>query len=133
MWGYAAIAGGLAALPAYGLWRRQPVFDQLKMGYDENYCLNNEDGKLIKVGELTENNSRRKLEVFTTQVGMQLYTGAHNPTLEINGNKKFGAYSGVALETQHFPDAVNHKHFPNTILRPNEKYLQRTIYKFSNH
>ena len=106
-------------------------FDQLEMGYDNNYCLNNDKGKLLKAAELFETSSGRKLEVYTTEVGMQLYTGAHNPMLEINGDNKFGPYSGVALETQHYPDSVNHKIFPSTILRPNNKYLQKTIYKFS--
>lgn len=105
--------------------------NQIEMGYDHNYCLNNEKGNLIKVGELSESSSGRRLEVFTTQVGMQLYTGAWNPKLEVKGMQRFGSYSGVALETQHYPDSVNHKNFPDTILRPNEKYSQQTIYKFS--
>jgi aldose 1-epimerase len=106
-------------------------FGQIEMGYDHNYSLNNDIGNLIKAGELTENISGRKLEVFTTEVGMQLYTGEHNPTLEINGKKKFGPYSGIALETQHYPNSVNQENFPNTVLRPNEEYSQKTIYKFS--
>lgn len=100
-------------------------------GFDRNFCLNNSEGNFIKVAELSENASARKVEVYTTEIGMQLYTGNHNPILEIDGVEKFGHFSGVALETQHFPDAVNNKHFPSTILRPGENYYQKTMYKFS--
>ena len=106
-------------------------FGLLEKGYDVNYSLNNAKGSFIKAGELYDQDSGRLLEVFTTEVGIQLYTGAYIPEIEINGVKKFGSFSGVALETQHFPDSVNHKHFPNTILKPNDNYYQKTIYKFS--
>ena len=104
---------------------------QLEMGYDKNYILNNLEGDFIKVGELSEETSGRKMEFFTTEIGMQLYSGAYNPVIKVNGKDQFGPYSGVALETQHFPDSVNHKHFPSTILRPGEKYAQKTMFKFS--
>ncbi|MCK5815453.1 MAG: galactose mutarotase [Flavobacteriaceae bacterium] len=106
--------------------------EQLEMGYDKNYILNNLEGNFIKVGELSEEVSGRKMEFFTTEIGMQLYSGAYNPVIKVDGKDKFGPYSGVALETQHFPDSVNHKHFPNTILRTGEKYVQKTMFKFSN-
>ena len=82
------------------------------------------------IGTLKEKNSGRKIEIFTTQPGMQVYTGYWNPELTINGNKKFGSYSGIALETQHYPDSVHHDNFPTTFLKPGEKYNQKTIYKF---
>ncbi|MCF6296601.1 MAG: galactose mutarotase [Flavobacteriaceae bacterium] len=105
--------------------------DYLEIGYDNNYCLNNDTGKLIKAGKLIDNKSGRIMEVYTTEVGIQLYTGKFIPELIIDGLKKFGAFSGVALETQHYPDSVNHPNFPSTILHPQEKYQQKTIYKFS--
>lgn len=106
-------------------------FDLLDGGYDRNYCLNNTNGNFIKVAELSEEKSGRKMKVYTTEIGMQLYTGFYNPSIEINGVEKFGSFSGVALETQHFPDSVNNKHFPSTVLRPKENYYQKTMYKFS--
>ena len=62
--------------------------------------------------------------------GMQVYTGFWNPEMVINGVKKFGSYSGIALETQHYPDSVNRPEFPTTLLKPGENYNERTIYKF---
>ncbi len=102
----------------------------LEYGYDNNYVLDNEEGQLVYAGTLSEASSGRSVEVYTTQPGMQLYTGYWNPELNIAGEKKFGSYSGVALETQHYPDSINHDHFPTTVLNPGKTYLETTIYKF---
>ena len=101
----------------------------LEMGYDDNFVFDNE-GELKLVGCLYEETSGRKVEIYTTQPGMQLYTGYWNPELIIDGQKKFGKFSGVALETQHFPDSVHHKKFPSTLLNPGGKYDECTVYKF---
>ncbi len=102
----------------------------LPSGYDDNFVLDNKNGELKYIGCLRETNRGRKIEVLTTQPGMQVYTGYWNPELVINGNKKFGSYSGIALETQHYPDSVNRPEFPSTLLKPGEKYNEKTIYKF---
>ena len=102
----------------------------LEHGYDNNYVLDNDEYKLIYAGTLSEEVSGRSMKVFTTQPGMQLYTGFWNPELLIDGKKKFGSYSGVAMETQHYPDSPNHSDFPSTELKPGEKYRHQTIYKF---
>ncbi|WP_346860803.1 aldose epimerase family protein [uncultured Draconibacterium sp.] len=102
----------------------------LEMGYDDNFVLDNQDGELELAGCLSEAKSGRKVEVYTTQPGMQVYTGYWNPELLIDGQKKFGSYSGIALETQHYPDSVNQPKFPTTLLKPGEKYDQKTVYKF---
>jgi aldose 1-epimerase len=102
----------------------------LEMGYDDNFVFDDHDGELKYVGCLCESNSGRKVEIYTTQPGMQLYTGYWNPELVIDGKKKFGKFSGVALETQHFPDSVHHPKFPRTTLKPGELYKQKTVYKF---
>lgn len=102
----------------------------LPTGYDDNYVLDNENGDLKFIGCLREQDSGRQIEIYTTQPGMQLYTGYWNPELIIDNKKKFGSYSGVALETQHYPDSVHHKNFPTTLLKPGEKYQQKTVYKF---
>ncbi len=104
--------------------------ESLPTGYDDNYVLDNEAGDLKYIGCLKECNSGRKIEVLTTQPGIQVYSGYWNPEFEINGEKKFGSYSGIALETQHYPDSVHHDNFPTTLLKPGEKYNQKTIYKF---
>jgi len=103
----------------------------LDMGYDDNFVLDYEPGKLIFAGCLSEEKSGRKVEVYTTQPGIQVYTGYWNPELKINGENKFGSFSGIALETQHYPDSVNRPEFPTTLLKPGEKYDHKTIYKFS--
>ncbi len=99
-------------------------------GYDLNLVLDNDEGKMVFAGRLSEETTGRKVEVFTTQPGIQLYTGYWIPELEINGEKKFGRFSGVALETQHYPDSVNKPQFPSVVLKPGEKFAERTIYKF---
>lgn len=99
-------------------------------GYDNNYVLGNNTGNLVYAGTLSEATSGRSVEVYTTQPGMQLYTGYWNPELIIDGKKKFGSFSGVAMETQHYPDSINHSNFPSPILKPGEKYQEKTIYKF---
>jgi aldose 1-epimerase len=99
-------------------------------GYDLNFVLDNNEGNLVYAGRLSEETSGRKVEVYTTQPGIQLYTGYWIPELTVDGEKKFGSYSGVALETQHYPDSVNKPEFPSVILKPGEKFFQKTIYKF---
>jgi aldose 1-epimerase len=99
-------------------------------GYDHNYVLNNA-GKFGKVAELYEPVTGRVMEVFTTEPGMQFYSGNF---LEgsIVGEKGlvYQKHHGLCLETQHFPDSPNQPQFPNAILRPGETYKQLTIYKF---
>lgn len=105
--------------------------DKLPTGYDDNFVLDNEKGELKFAGCLREKSSGRQAEVYTTQPGMQLYTGYWIPELTVSGRKKFGSYAGVALETQHYPDSVHHEHFPSVFLKPGETYNEKTIYKFS--
>lgn len=102
----------------------------LENGYDLNYVLDNQSGRLMFAGSLREKNSGRQVEVYTTQPGIQLYTGYWIPELEVDGKKYFGSYSGVALETQHYPDSINHPSFPSVILKPGETYHEQTVYKF---
>ncbi len=99
-------------------------------GYDLNFVIGNADGSLVSAGFLTEETSGRMVEVFTTQPGIQLYTGYWIPELTIDGKKKFGSYSGVALETQHYPDSINKPHFPPVTLEPGQKFYEKTVYLF---
>lgn len=103
---------------------------ELPTGYDDNFVLDNDNGELKYAGTLRESKNGRNIEVFTTQPGIQLYTGYWIPELLVDGNNKFGSYSGVALETQHYPDSVHHPDFPTTLLKPGETYDEKTIYKF---
>lgn len=98
-------------------------------GYDVNMVLHNDQSKLVYAGCLSEAESGRMVKVHTTQPGMQVYTGFWIPELTIDGKKRFGKFSGVALETQHYPDSVNHENFPCVLLQPGEKYEESTIYE----
>ena len=102
----------------------------LDTGYDLNFVLDHPDGEMGYAGCLSEATTGRKVEVYTTQPGIQLYTGYWIPELLIEGQKRFGSYAGVALETQHYPDSVNKPQFPSVVLKPGEKLTEKTIYKF---
>ncbi|MFV0522645.1 MAG: aldose epimerase family protein [Mangrovibacterium sp.] len=104
--------------------------NSLPDGYDLNMVLDNDKGELVYAGCLSEQKTKRTIKVYTTQPGMQLYTGFWIPELEIDGIKRFGKFSGVALETQHYPDAVNQSNFPAVVLNPGDKFEESTIYEF---
>jgi len=109
--------------------------DQIKKGggYDHNFVLNKtEAGALELGGRVVEPKSGRVLEFFTTQPGVQFYTGNFLDGANIGkGGQVYKHRFGFCMETQHFPDSPNHAHFPSTILKPGESYHETTIYKFS--
>jgi aldose 1-epimerase len=106
--------------------------DVVFQGYDDNYVLDNKE----KVDAIVyEPKTGRVMEVITDEPGMQFYSGnstAWKRSLEA-GNTAAPATirSGLALETQHFPDSPNQPNFPSTVLNPGEKFKSRTIYRFS--
>ena len=99
-------------------------------GYDHNFALDGadaaeEDGlRLHRAATLFDPASGRQLVIRTSEPGLQLYSGNGLPA-------PFGPRAGVALETQHFPDAPNHPHFPSTVLRPGEVFRSRTVHAFT--
>jgi aldose 1-epimerase len=101
-------------------------------GYDHNYVLNHKEGSLDLIGSVYDPTSGRYMEVFTTQPGIQFYTGNFlNGSLKNTKNGiSYVKHAGLCLETQHFPDSPNQPSFPSTTLRPGETYNQTTIYKF---
>jgi aldose 1-epimerase len=105
----------------------------VKGGYDHNWVLNKNGNELQQAATVYEPNSGRYMEVFTTQPGIQFYTGnfLDGSLMFTKGNKKYGQHAGLCLETQHFPDSPNQPAFPSTILKPGETYNQTTVYKFS--
>jgi aldose 1-epimerase len=106
--------------------------DSVKGGYDHNWVLNKKDISLQKVAELTDTLSGRTLDVYTTEPGLQFYTGNFLNGQFINrGGIPLTKHSALCLETQHFPDSPNKPNFPTTILKPGEIYHSETIYKIS--
>lgn len=104
--------------------------DEVKGGYDFNWVLNRKDSSLQKVAVLSDSISGRSLEVYTTEPGLQFYTGNFLDGKFINRDgKPIKRHAALCLETQHFPDSPNEQGFPSTILRPGEKYNSETIYK----
>jgi aldose 1-epimerase len=101
-------------------------------GYDHNWVLHREGIGPELIAAVYHPASGRYMEVYTTEPGIQFYTGNFlDGTLTGKGGKKYVQHAGLCLETQHFPDSPNQPKFPNTILKPNETYKQTTIYKFS--
>lgn len=106
---------------------------QVKGGYDHNWVLNRNGNGLEKAGSLYDAVSGRYMEVFTTEPGIQFYSGnfLDGTLTNTKGGKKYVKHAALCLETQHFPDSPNQPGFPNTILKPGETYSQITVYKFS--
>jgi aldose 1-epimerase len=105
--------------------------DQVKGGYDHNYVLNGWDGSLRLAAKVVEPLSGREMEVWTTEPGLQFYTGNFlDGTITGENGKVYNKHYGFCLETQHFPDSPNKPGFPSTILEPGEKYTHTTIYRF---
>lgn len=102
-------------------------------GFDHNWVLNKNGTALEKVATLYDPGSGRVMDVYTTEPGIQFYSGNFlNGTLTNTKNgQKYIKHAALCLETQHFPDSPNEPGFPNTILKPGETYKQTTIYKFS--
>ncbi len=101
-------------------------------GLDHNFVLNKSGKTLALAAILKDPDSGRKMEVYTDQPGIQVYTGNHFDGSEL-GKKgmRIMKYAGVALETQIFPNSPRIDHFPNAVLRPGDKYTHTCIYKFS--
>ena len=101
-------------------------------GYDLNYVINNGGDKLTHAATVYEPTTGRVMEVHTTQPGIQLYTAYHlDGSLTGKNNTQYESYAGLCLEAQHYPDSPNKPEFPNTVIKPGEKYQETTIYKFS--
>ena len=101
-------------------------------GYDFNYVINKADNELAFAASAYEPESGRYMECFTTEPGVQLYTGNHLSGKEIGkAGVAYTKRTGFCLETQHFPDSPNQPNFPSTLLNPGETFKSTTIYKFS--
>ncbi|MEZ6035327.1 MAG: aldose epimerase family protein [Planctomycetaceae bacterium] len=104
------------------------------LGYDHNFVLNGKkksNKELNLAAALIDPASGRLMRVTTTEPGVQLYSGNFLKGQKGKSSKTYAHRSAVCLETQHYPDSVNHAEFPTTVLKPGETYTSRTVYSFS--
>lgn len=103
-------------------------------GYDHCYvidgALDGAPGKLRPAAEVFERASGRIMRVFTTQPGVQFYTGNHLHTIAGKNGSVYNKHAGFCLETQHFPDSPNKPQFPSCIYGPKRDYAEKTVFKF---
>ncbi len=110
--------------------RIEPLIESPSLGYDHNFVLNGQPGKLRFAARLHDPRSGRILEVLTTQPGLQFYSGNFLFGQKGKGGKTYAKRSAVCLETQHFPDSPNHPEFPSIILKPGQRYHEVCVYRF---
>lgn len=96
-------------------------------GYDHNFVI---DGKGMRLAaSIFDEGSGRMLEVYSDQPGAQVYTS--NFLGDLSGKKQYHNRWGVCVETQNYPDAINHENFPSCVLKAGEKYHTVTKFRFS--
>ena len=109
-------------------------YEQLTIGcgYDHNWVINKSPGELGLAATYVDPESCRMMEVYTTQPGIQVYTGNWLDGSDVGkSNKAYPKQSAICLETQHFPDSPNHPEFPSTLLKPDDSYQHTCMYRFS--
>jgi len=107
--------------------------EQLKLGngYDHTWIINGRPGTLRLAAQAYDPTSGRRMQVWTTEPGMQFYTGNFlDGTLTGKSGKIYQRRYGFCFETQHYPDSPNHPAFPTTTLKKGATYRSTTIYRF---
>jgi len=101
-------------------------------GFDTNFAVDGDAGALRKVAVVQAGGaSGRALELWADQPGVQFYTGNFLSDVKGKGGAVYGPHAALCLETQGFPDAVNHPNFPSQIVRPGQVYRHLMVFKFS--
>ncbi len=101
------------------------------VGYDHNFVLRGGGGTLTLAARVVEPKSGRTMEVLTTEPGLQFYSGNFlDGSLKNRAGVPYQKHAAFCLETQHFPDSVNHPNFPSTVLDPGKTYKTTTVYRF---
>ncbi len=105
-------------------------FEQIKMfgGYDHNFALEGRGYRLAATAQCVENGIT--MEVYTDKPAMQLYTSNALTRGIYKDGAEYDAHQAYCLETQYFPNAMEHSHYPSSILRKNEEYKFTTEYRF---
>ncbi|GHV68457.1 aldose 1-epimerase [Spirochaetia bacterium] len=99
-------------------------------GYDHCFALDGEAGKLRPCAEVYEDGSGRTMRVFTTQPGVQFYTGNFLDGVPGKMGSFYNKHDGFCLETQHFPDSPNRPEFPSAIFGPGKDYHEKSLFAF---
>lgn len=110
--------------------RIEGLNETASLGYDHNYCLNGEVGTLREIGKLFDPTTGRAMEIWTTEPGVQFYSGNFLFGQKGKGGWSYPRNGGLCLETQHYPDSINHPNFPSVVLEPGETYRHTTEYRF---
>jgi aldose 1-epimerase len=100
-------------------------------GYDHCFAVDGEVGKLRPCAEVIEQDSGRIMKVFTTQPGVQFYTGNYLNNIAGKQGSVYVKHSGFCLETQHFPDTPNQSGFPSCIASPDNDYNEKAVFAFN--
>ncbi len=103
--------------------------DLLNGGFDHNFVMKRDQESPLAT--LVSHDTGLKMEMYTSEPGVQLYTGNFLGTDAEGVSKVFPRHSGLCLEAQHYPNSPNCKDFPSVVLRPGEQYRQSTRYSFS--
>jgi len=109
-------------------------FEQIKNGngFDHNWVLSAGGDLSVPAAVLTSPESGITLTVYTTEPGIQFYSGNFlDGSITGKNGKKYVQHAGLCLETQHYPDSPNKPEWPSTMLRPGEKYESHTVFAFS--
>ena len=102
-------------------------------GYDHNFVLKRGEPGLAHAAQVVEPASGRTLDVYTTEPGLQFYSGnSIDGSVIGKAGRAYRPRSGLCLETQHYPDSPNQPGFPSTLLRPGEQYRSRTVFAFGH-
>lgn len=104
--------------------------DRVRNGdLDLTYCVG-KNGEMKNIARVSHPATGRYIDTHTTVPGLQFYTAKYMADTVGKGGKEYKPFASFCLETQHYPDSVNHTNFPNTVLRPGDTYKQTTVFKF---
>ncbi len=106
-------------------------FEELENGYDHYFVINKKPDELKWFANVEDPLSGRRMEVATTEPGVQLYTSNFLDGIKGKNGRSYSFQDAVCLETQHFPDSPNKPQFPSAILEKGNVYTQTTVYRFS--
>ncbi len=112
--------------------RIEEPFEQLVMagGYDHNWVIDDWNGEMQQIAEVTAAGTDRVMKVYTNLPGVQFYAGNFVKPAAGKEGATYGVRTGLCLETQFFPDTANKPNFPSAVFGPDREYDSTTVYQF---